>query len=91
MTEIAIHRPDAQRCMIYTRRGVGHGEVNLSDALAMSCNVYFFQAAGALGTAIDRCLARDPADLVLVPRGSEPADPFLSDLACPVLALAPDA
>ena len=44
-----LHRTDAQRCMIYTRRGIGHGEVNLSDALAMSCNVYFFQAAGAMG------------------------------------------
>lgn len=44
-----LHRPDAQRCMIYTRRGIGHGDVNLSDALAVSCNVYFFEAAGAMG------------------------------------------
>lgn len=44
-----LHRPEAQRCAIFARRGVGHGGVNLSDALAVSCNVYFFQAAVALG------------------------------------------
>ncbi len=44
-----LHRPDAQRCAIYMRRGLGHGDVNLVDALTTSCNVYFFQAAGAMG------------------------------------------
>ena len=31
------------------RRGVGHGEVTLTDALCVSCNVYFFHHAGELG------------------------------------------
>jgi penicillin-binding protein 2 len=44
-----LHRPDAQRCSLYTRSGIGHGDVSLSDALATSCNVYFFRAAGTVG------------------------------------------
>jgi len=44
-----LHQPDRQRCRIYRRCGVGHGEVNLADALAYSCNVYFFHHAGAMG------------------------------------------
>jgi penicillin-binding protein 2 len=37
--------------MIYRRFGVGHGPVTLTDALAQSCNVYFFHHAGQLGLA----------------------------------------
>jgi penicillin-binding protein 2 len=44
-----LHRPDQQRCQIYVRQGVGHGEVTLADALAVSCNVYFFHFAGQMG------------------------------------------
>jgi penicillin-binding protein 2 len=44
-----LHRPDQQRCEIYVRQGVGHGEVALADALAVSCNVYFFHFAGQMG------------------------------------------
>jgi len=46
-----LHRPDRQRCAIYQRQGTGHGEVALGDALAVSCNVYFFHHAGRLGVA----------------------------------------
>ncbi|MCC7085999.1 MAG: hypothetical protein IT427_13435 [Pirellulales bacterium] len=44
-----LHQPDALRCAIYRRTGVGHGPVNLADALARSCNVYFFHHAEQLG------------------------------------------
>lgn len=40
--------PDQQRCAIFVRRGIGHGPVNLVDALAASCNVYFFHHASRL-------------------------------------------
>lgn len=39
------------RCYIYNRSHVGHFDVNLVDALAQSCNVYFFTAARRLGPA----------------------------------------
>ena len=44
-----LNHPDRWRCAIYRRHGVGHGEVTLVDALAESCNVYFFHHAGQLG------------------------------------------
>lgn len=44
-----LHQPDRQRCQIYVRQGVGHGEVAIADALAVSCNVYFFHFAGQMG------------------------------------------
>jgi len=44
-----LHDPDRQRCAIYVRHGVGHGDVALGDALAVSCNVYFFHHASRLG------------------------------------------
>ena len=44
-----LHQPDRWRCAIYHRQGTGHGEMTLSDALAESCNVYFFHHAGKLG------------------------------------------
>jgi penicillin-binding protein 2 len=43
-----LKQPDRQRCAIYVRRGIGHGEVTLADALAQSCNVYFFHHSGNL-------------------------------------------
>lgn len=46
-----LHDPDHYRCYTFTHQGVGHGDVNLVDALARSCNVYFFDAAGRVGAA----------------------------------------
>ena len=43
-----LHSPDQWRCAIYRRQGIGHGEVALADALAQSCNVYFFLHAARL-------------------------------------------
>lgn len=45
-----LHSPDALRCAIYQRHGIGHGELNLIGAIAASCNVYFFHHAGRLGS-----------------------------------------
>lgn len=44
-----LHSPDAWRCAIYQQHGVGHGEIGLVDAIAQSCNVYFFHYAGQMG------------------------------------------
>ncbi len=44
-----LHQPDRQRCKLYVRQGIGHGEVTLLDALAQSCNVYFFHFAESMG------------------------------------------
>ena len=49
-----LKTPDRHRCAVYVRHGIGHGDVTLADALAQSCNVYFFHHAGKL----------DPAALV---------------------------
>ena len=46
-----LNSPESRRCMIYRRFGVGHGPVTLTDALAQSCNVYFFHHADQLGLA----------------------------------------
>ncbi|HVU88341.1 MAG TPA: penicillin-binding transpeptidase domain-containing protein [Pirellulales bacterium] len=46
-----LSRPDRERCQIFRRFGVGHGETDLSTALARSCNVYFFQHAAQLAPA----------------------------------------
>jgi len=44
-----LRQPNAQRCFLYRRYGVGHGPLTLTDALAMSCNVYFYRHAKSLG------------------------------------------
>lgn len=44
-----LHQPDRQRCEIYVRQGIGHDDVTLADALAVSCNVFFFHFAGQMG------------------------------------------
>ncbi|MGH7202245.1 MAG: penicillin-binding transpeptidase domain-containing protein, partial [Planctomycetaceae bacterium] len=44
-----LDQPDRHRCYIYRHYGVGHGELDLTDALAQSCNVYFFAAARRAG------------------------------------------
>lgn len=41
--------PDEHRCLIYRLHGTGHGAINLTEALARSCNVYFFFAAQKTG------------------------------------------
>ncbi|HEY2759197.1 MAG TPA: penicillin-binding transpeptidase domain-containing protein, partial [Pirellulales bacterium] len=46
-----LHQPDALRCAIFRRFGIGHGPVTLADALARSCNVYFFHYAEQIGAA----------------------------------------
>jgi penicillin-binding protein 2 len=43
-----LDRPDQQRCAIYVRQGTGHGDITLGDALAESCNVYFFHHVESL-------------------------------------------
>jgi len=43
-----LDRPDQQRCAIFVRHGIGHGDVTLADALAESCNVFFFHHAESL-------------------------------------------
>ena len=44
-----LHMPTEMRCAIFVHQGVGHGDVTLTDALAQSCNVYFFDCAGRMG------------------------------------------
>ncbi|HEX3869641.1 MAG TPA: penicillin-binding transpeptidase domain-containing protein, partial [Pirellulales bacterium] len=44
-----LREPDRLRCMLYRHQGVGHGPTTLADALAKSCNVYFFHHAAPLG------------------------------------------
>ncbi|MGA2030964.1 MAG: penicillin-binding transpeptidase domain-containing protein [Thermoguttaceae bacterium] len=46
-----LHDPDHLRCALYVRQGIGHGPMLLGDALAQSCNVYFFHYAEQLGAA----------------------------------------
>jgi penicillin-binding protein 2 len=41
--------PDHYRCLIFRNFGASHGGINLADALARSCNVYFFSAARRIG------------------------------------------
>lgn len=44
-----LDTPDRWRCACFIRHGQGHGLVDLADALAQSCNVYFFDQARRLG------------------------------------------
>lgn len=44
-----LDRPDRHRCFIYRHFGVGHGPLNLADAICRSCNVYFYNAARKIG------------------------------------------
>ncbi|QDT55353.1 Stage V sporulation protein D [Caulifigura coniformis] len=46
-----LNRPDQLRCMIFRNHGLNHGDVNVSDALCQSCNVFFFEAARKMGDA----------------------------------------
>lgn len=44
-----LDHPGQHRCLIFRHYGVGHGETDLSAALARSCNVYFFTGARRAG------------------------------------------
>lgn len=44
-----LDRPNRHRDYIYRHFGVGHHDINLTQALTQSCNVYFFQAARRMG------------------------------------------
>lgn len=44
-----LNRPDELRCLLFRRYGVGHGSLTLTQAMAQSCNVYFFTAAERMG------------------------------------------
>ncbi len=46
-----LHQPEALRCAVFRKYGIGHGPVTLTEALARSCNVYFFHHAEQLGAA----------------------------------------
>ena len=55
-----LDNPNKFRCYIYKHYSVGHGPTTLNDALARSCNVYFFTAARQLGPQV----ISDAADLL---------------------------
>ncbi len=44
-----LHEPDRLRCAVYRNSGVGHGEIQLTEALEQSCNVFFFHFGGEMG------------------------------------------
>ena len=44
-----LHSPERWRCAVFRRHGTGHGDMTLADALAQSCNVYFFHHVEQLG------------------------------------------
>jgi penicillin-binding protein 2 len=44
-----LDQPNRFRCPIYVQQKVGHGPIDLSQALSRSCNVYFFHAADRVG------------------------------------------
>ena len=80
-----LDTPDKYRCYIYRHYGVGHGPMDLTDALARSCNVYFFTAARTLRpqALVDwarRCGFGQPTgiDLPAEHRGNLPAPPARS-------------
>lgn len=41
--------PERERCAIYKNVGYGHDRLNISEALGVSCNVFFFELAGGVG------------------------------------------
>ncbi|MDC0274213.1 penicillin-binding transpeptidase domain-containing protein [Planctomycetaceae bacterium] len=44
-----LHSPQRYRCYVYRHYGIGHGEIRLREAIAQSCNVYFYQAGLSTG------------------------------------------
>jgi penicillin-binding protein 2 len=47
-----LSTPDAFRCAVFRNFGVGHGPIDLTAALARSCNVYFFSGTRRTGASI---------------------------------------
>jgi penicillin-binding protein 2 len=46
-----LDHEDMYRCLVFKNYGVGHGDITFVDAMARSCNVYFFNAARRMGAA----------------------------------------
>ena len=46
-----LDRPERHRAYIFRHFGIGHGPTTLTNALAESCNVYFFHHARTVGAA----------------------------------------
>ncbi|MCL2645388.1 MAG: penicillin-binding transpeptidase domain-containing protein [Phycisphaerales bacterium] len=44
------NRPTQYRCSIYLESHATHGPLQLADAIAQSCNIYFYTLGGRLGT-----------------------------------------
>lgn len=44
-----LNEPDQYRCLIFRQHGIGHGAVNLPDALSQSCQIYFYEMARRMG------------------------------------------
>ncbi len=44
-----LDNPDSHRCYLYRRFGGRHGDLDVTDALCRSCNVFFFTAARQMG------------------------------------------
>ncbi|MBD3674579.1 MAG: hypothetical protein HUJ26_13740 [Planctomycetaceae bacterium] len=44
-----LNTPERYRCYVYRHYGFGHGEIALREAIAQSCNVYFYQAGVTIG------------------------------------------
>ncbi|MEZ6128104.1 MAG: penicillin-binding transpeptidase domain-containing protein [Planctomycetaceae bacterium] len=44
-----LNQPDEHRCLIFRLYGQGHNDLSLKQAIAQSCNVYFFTAAQRMG------------------------------------------
>ncbi len=44
-----LDNPDSHRCYLYRRFGGRHGDLDVTDALCRSCNVFFFVAARQMG------------------------------------------
>lgn len=44
-----LDQPDQRRCLIYRLYGQSHQQIVLADAIAQSCNVYFFDVARRMG------------------------------------------
>ena len=44
-----LDHPNKRRCLPFVHQGVGHGPVDMTLAMAQSCNVYFFNGAREIG------------------------------------------
>lgn len=44
-----LNSPERYRCYVYRHYGIGHGDIALREAIAQSCNVYFYQAGLTIG------------------------------------------